>query len=135
MNKRLGKVYGPTGLVVMTSALIVLILVAGLSVGWMRSRCSTVGREIKRLEEERISLDRDNRHYEQLKSRATDVLSLQAAVKDRLQKPTEAQIVNVRRLSKPPAVRTSESYPTDPRFTALDIAFINSAPARGNARR
>lgn len=119
----------------MTSVLIVLILVAGLSVGWMRSRCGRVGEEIKRLETERTTLDRENRQYEQLKSRATDVLALQMAVKDRLQKPTESQIVNVRRLRAPQPVRTTESHPSNPRFTALDIAFIHSAPARGNALR
>lgn len=79
-------------------------------------------------------MERDKRSYEDIKLRATDVLSLREGVKDRLQPPAPNQVVVVRQRPNLRPVAT-RNVPDDPRFTALDIAFINSAPARGGALR
>lgn len=136
MNTRPGKIYGPSGLVIMTVALILLMLVAGIGIGFTRTKCGTVGREIKKLEDEHKVLERTGHAYEELKAKANDILNLENAVKGKLQKPSDNQVVVVRRsvYSPRPAV-VRGGTPDDPRFTALDIAFINAAPARGTALR
>jgi hypothetical protein len=136
MNTRPGKIYGPSGLVLMTVALILLMLVAGIGIGFTRTKCGTVGREIKKLEDDRKELERTGHAYEELKAKATDILNLENAVKGKLQKPTDAQVVVVRRSTYGPRpVVAIDRTPDNPRFTALDIAFINAAPARGTAVR
>lgn len=136
MNTRPGKIYGPSGLVIMTGALILLMLVAGIGIGFTRTRCGTVGREIRRLEAERTELERESRKNEELKKKATDILFLEKEVKGKLQPPGETQVVVVRRAYAAPRPAVARnSAPDDPRFTALDIAFINAAPARGTGLR
>jgi hypothetical protein len=136
MNTRPGKIYGPSGLVIMTVALILLMLVAGIGIGFTRTKCGTVGREIKKLEDDRKELERTGHAYEELKAKANDILNLENAVKGKLQKPTDSQVVVVRRsLSVPRPAIVRGGAPDDPRFTALDIAFINAAPARSTAVR
>ncbi len=136
MNTRPGKIYGASGLILMTVALILLMLVAGIGIGFTRTKCGTVGREIRKLEEDRKELERDNRSYEDLKAKVTDILNLESEVKGKLQKPSDAQVVVVRRSAYfPRSAVVSGGAPADPRFTALDIAFINAVPARGTAVR
>lgn len=131
---RSGKVMGPFALLVVTFALGLVLAGGALSLALTRNKCREVGMAIRNLESERTSLERDKRSYEEIRLRATDVLSLKEGVKDRLQPPAPGQVVVVRQR---PSIRPAaeRSVPDDPRFTALDIAFINAAPARGMALR
>ncbi len=134
MSIRSGKIQGPFAFFLCTITALLLLAGGGLWVSMTRNKCREVGMAISRLEDERKQLEREKKSYEEIKLRATDVLSLRERVKDRLQPPAPGQIVVVRRR---PNVRpvAERSVPDDPRFIALDIAFINAAPSRGTALR
>ncbi len=132
MRNRPGKIYGQAGLIVMTAALIALIGAGGVAVGLTHGRIRDVGKAIKRIEDEQKKLKDDNRFIAEKLARVTDSISLRQNVSEVLQSPTPDQVVQVRRRTAPTPVMM-RAVPRDPRFAALDIAFIQSAPASGSA--
>ena len=96
MNIRPGKIYGPFGLLVVTLVFGLILAGGALSVALTRNKCREVGMQIRELESERRTLERDKRSYEDIKLRATDVLSLKEGAKDRLQPPAPGQALELR---------------------------------------
>lgn len=131
MRNRHGKIYGPTGLFLMTAALIVLFAVGGVAIGLTQGRIREVGKQIKDVEAEQKKLKDENRFIAAKLSEVTDSISLQKSVTERLQPPLPEQVVVVRRRSAPTPVMY-RSVPRDPRFAALDIAYIRNTPAPGS---
>lgn len=132
MRNRPGKIYGHAGLMLMTAALIVLIGAGGIAVGLTHGRIREVGKSIKRIEDEQKKLKDENRFIAERLARVTDSISLRQNVAEALQPPAPEQVVQVRRRSAPGPVMM-RSIPRDPRFAALDIAFIQSTPTSGSA--
>lgn len=132
MRNRPGKIYGQAGLILMTAALIALIGAGGVAIGLTYGRIRDVGKAIRRIEEEQKKLKDDNRFIAERLARVTDSITLRQNVGESLQPPTPEQVVQVRRRSMASPVMM-RAVPRDPRFAALDIAFIQSAPTSGSA--
>lgn len=135
MNNRTGKIYGPAGLITLSALFLLLLCVGGIAIGLTRGKCREVGRIIRTLEGDRVSLERDNRSLEEYKARSTDLLALKEWSKGRLQEPAPGQVVTIRRRTSFRAVAARPVAAANPRLAALDIAFINSSPAAGTVAR
>lgn len=134
MRHRPGKIYGQTGLFLMTSALLLLLTGGGIAIGVTQGRVGEIGRAIKAAEAEQKKLKDENRFIGEKMDRVRDSISLKESVTGRLQSPAPEQVVVVRRTGSPDPV-VIRNVPRDPRFAALDIAFIGSAPAGRSAVR
>lgn len=135
MNTRYGKIYGPAGLITLSALFLLMLCVGGIAIGLTRGRAREVGRAILAQEGERVTLERDSRSLEEYKARANDLLALKERSKGRLSEPAANQVVVIRRRPSFRAVAAARPAASNPKLAALDIAFIDSAPARGSASR
>jgi len=134
MNRSPGKIYGPAGLVIVSSVFIVMLLVGGVAIGFTRNRTYKLSERIGELDKRNRELDETFRFYSDRKAKAIDVLELRSLMRGRLDAPTKEQVVTLRRRSAYRATTTSK-ISEDPRSTALDIAFIRTTPDRNTAVR
>jgi len=136
MNGSSGKIYGPAGLVTVASVFIVMLLIGGVAIGFTRNRTYRIAERIGELDRQNRDLDEKCRKYKDDMAAALDILALRNSpeVRGRLDTPTKEQLVTLRRRTgyhAAPERRVSG----DPRFTALDIAYIRTTADRGTAVR
>lgn len=133
MNRAHSAGPGPAGLVIVSSVFILMLLVGGVTIGVTRNRTLKVGERIAEIERKNHELEDTCRRYEEKKASAIDILNLRREMGGVLDAPTKEQIVTLPRRTSYTA--SDRKVSDDPRFTALDIAFIRSTPDRKSALR
>lgn len=120
-------------MLILAVALLALLLVGGLAIAMTNARIRATAREIKAVEVELAKLADARRDLDEKLARARDSIYLREKVGTALRQANPDQIVNVRRRYEP-APTSLRTTPRDPRFTALDIAFIPGPTGGATAR-